>query len=44
MLQDYKEKSKSRVSSQCMDDVTGNENITQLFAHKYDVLYNSVTK
>ena len=38
----HKVRSKSRVSSQCMDDVTGNENITQLFAHKYDVLYNSV--
>ena len=25
-----------------MDDVTWNENITQLFAHKFDVLYNSV--
>ena len=25
-----------------MDDVIGNENITQLFAHKYDALYNSV--
>ena len=37
-----KVKSKSRVNSQCMDDVTGNENITQLFTHKYDVLYNSV--
>ena len=38
----HKVRSKSRVSSQCMDDVTGNENITQLFAHKYDVLCNSV--
>ena len=39
----HKVRSKSRVGSQCMvDDVTRNENITQLFAHKYDVLYNSV--
>ena len=38
----HKVRSKSRVSSQCIDNVTGNENITQLFAHKYDVLYNSV--
>ena len=31
----HKVRSKSRVGSQCMvDDVTGNENITQLFAHK----------
>ena len=25
-----------------MDNVARNENITKLFAHKYDVLYNSV--
>ena len=33
---------KSKVNSQCMDDVTGNENIAELFADKYKVLYNSV--
>ena len=38
----HKVRSKSRVSSQCVDNVTGNEKITILFAHKYDVLYNSV--
>ena len=38
----HKVRSKSRVSSQYMNDVTGNENINKLFAHKYDVLYNSV--
>ena len=25
-----------------MDDVSGNESISELFAHKYNVLYNSV--
>ena len=27
---------------QCMDDVTGSESIAELFANKYDMLYNSV--
>ena len=38
----YKVRSKCKTSSQCMDDVTGNESISELFAHKYNVLYNSV--
>ena len=38
----YKVRSKCKTSSQCMDDVTGNEIISELFAHKYNVLYNSV--
>ena len=38
----YKVRSKCKTSSQCMDDVSGNESISELFAHKYNVLYNSV--
>ena len=38
----HKVRDKSKVNSQCMDDVTGNENIAELFADKYKVLYNSV--
>ena len=38
----YKVWSKCKTSSQCMDDVSGNESISELFAHKYNVLYNSV--
>ena len=38
----YKVRSKYKTSSQCMDDVSGNESISELFAHKYNVLYNSV--
>ena len=37
-----KVRTKSKVTPQCMDDVTGNESIAELFAHKYDMLYNSV--
>ena len=37
-----KVKDKSKVNSQCMDDVTGNENIAKLFADKYKVVYNSL--
>ena len=38
----HKVRDKSKFISQCMDDVTGNENIAELFADKYKVLYNSV--
>ena len=38
----YKVRSKCKTSSQCMDDVSGIESISELFAHKYNVLYNSV--
>ena len=38
----HKVRDKSKVNSQCIDDVTGNENIAELFADKYKVLYNSV--
>ena len=38
----YNVRSKCKTSSQCMDDVSGNESISELFAHKYNVLYNSV--
>ena len=38
----HKVRDKSKVNSQCMDDVTGNVNIAELFADKYKVLYNSV--
>ena len=38
----YKVRSKCKTSSQCMDGVSGNESISELFAHKYNVLYNSV--
>ena len=38
----YKVRSKCKTSSQCIEDVTGNESISELFAHKYNVLYNSV--
>ena len=38
----YKVRSKCKTSSQCMDDVSGNESISELFAHKYNVLYNSI--
>ena len=38
----YKVRSKCKTSSQCMDDVSSNESISELFAHKYNVLYNSV--
>ena len=31
----YKVRSKCKTSSQCMDDVPGNESISELFAHKY---------
>ena len=35
----HKVRDKSKVNSHCMDDVTGNENIAELFADKYKVLY-----
>ena len=38
----HKVRDKSKVNSQCMDDVTGKEIIAELFADKYKVLYNSV--
>ena len=38
----YKVRSKSNTGSQCMDQATGNESISELFAHKYNTLYNSV--
>ena len=38
----YKVKSKSNTGSQCMDQATGNESISELFAHRYNALYNSV--
>ena len=38
----HKVRDKSKVNSQCMDNVTGNENIAELFVDKYKVLYNSV--
>ena len=37
-----KVRTKSKVTPQCMDDVTGSESIAELFANKYDMLYNSV--
>ena len=38
----YKVRSKSNTGSQCIDQATGNESISELFAHKYNTLYNSV--
>ena len=38
----YKVRSKCKTSSQCMDDISGKESISELFAHKYNILYNSV--
>ena len=38
----YKVRSKCKTSSQCMGDVSGNESISELFAHKYNVLYTGV--
>ena len=38
----HKVRDKSKVNSQCMDDVTRNENIAELFEDKYKVLHNSV--
>ena len=38
----HKVRDKSKVNSQCMDNVTRNENIPELFADKNKVLYNSV--
>ena len=38
----HKVRDKSKVNSQYMDDVIGNENIAKLFADKYKVLYNSI--
>ena len=50
----YKVRSKCKTSSQCMEQfspaqysrahtlLSGNESISELFAHKYNVLYNSV--
>ena len=37
-----KVRTKCKVTPQCMDDVTGSENIAELFANKYDMLYNSL--
>ena len=37
-----KVRTKSRVTPQCIDDVTGSESRAELFAHKYNMLYNSV--
>ena len=37
-----KVKTKSKVTPQCMDDVTGSESIAELFSKKRDMLYNSV--
>ena len=38
----YKVRSKSNTGSQGMDQATGNESISELFAHEYNTLYNSV--
>ena len=38
----YKVRSKSNTGSPCMGQATGNESISELFAHKYNTLYNSV--
>ena len=38
----HKMRDKCKVNSKCMDHVTSNENIAELFADKYKVLYNSV--
>ena len=38
----FKVRTKSKVTPQCMDDVTGSESIAELFANKHDMLYNSV--
>ena len=38
----YKVRSKSNTGSQCMDQATGNESISELYTHKYTTLYNSV--
>ena len=37
-----KVRTKSKVTPQCMDDVTDSESIAELFANKYDMLYDSV--
>ena len=39
---DSKVRIKSKVTPQCMDDVTGSESIAELLANKYDMLYDSV--
>ena len=33
-----KVRDKSKVNSQCMDSVTGNENIAELFTDKYSIV------
>ena len=38
----YTVRSKSNTGSQCIDPATGNDSISELFAHKYNTLYNSV--
>ena len=38
----HKVRDKSKVNLQCIDDVPRNENIAELFANEYKVLYNSV--
>ena len=38
----HKRRNKTTVSTDSMDDVVGDDNVSQLFAEKYELLYNSV--
>ena len=38
----HKVRTKHKASSDCMDNVNGEKNISELFANKYMLLYNSV--
>ena len=41
-LEVKKIRNKNTLSSQCIDNISGDENIANLFLHKYNQLYNSV--
>ena len=38
----HKRRNKTTVSTDSMEDVVGDDNVSRLFAKKYDLLYNSV--